>query len=55
MTGGALISPAEEYYKRRVLMLDKSSGLENMGAVQWELTLCLFGIFTLLYFSLWKG
>lgn len=35
--------------------LHKSSGLKNIGGVRWQLMLCLFLIFTIVYFSLWKG
>uniref|UniRef100_A0A674MI44 Transporter n=1 Tax=Takifugu rubripes TaxID=31033 RepID=A0A674MI44_TAKRU len=48
-------SPAEEFYTRNVLELHKSSGLKNLGGVRWQLMLCLFLIFTIVYFSLWKG
>ncbi|XP_026882980.2 solute carrier family 6 member 4b [Electrophorus electricus] len=48
-------SPAEEFYTRNVLELHESSGLENVGVVRWQLMLCLFLIFTIVYFSLWKG
>uniref|UniRef100_A0A8C7XD93 Solute carrier family 6 member 4b n=1 Tax=Oryzias sinensis TaxID=183150 RepID=A0A8C7XD93_9TELE len=48
-------SPAEEFYTRNVLEIHKSSGLKNVGGVRWQLLLCLFLIFTIVYFSLWKG
>ncbi|TDH12877.1 hypothetical protein EPR50_G00050470 [Perca flavescens] len=48
-------SPAEEFYTRNVLEIHKSSGLKNVGGVRWQLMLCLFLIFTIVYFSLWKG
>lgn len=41
--------------RRNVLELHKSSGLKNVGGVRWQLMLCLFLIFTIVYFSLWKG
>nr|XP_020450143.1 sodium-dependent serotonin transporter-like isoform X2 [Monopterus albus] len=40
---------------RNVLEIHKSSGLRNVGGVRWQLMLCLFLIFTIVYFSLWKG
>lgn len=40
---------------RNVLELHKSSGLKNVGGLRWQLMLCLFLIFTIVYFSLWKG
>ncbi|TKS78723.1 Sodium-dependent serotonin transporter [Collichthys lucidus] len=48
-------SPAEEFYTRNVLEIHKSSGLRNVGGLRWQLMLCLFLIFTIVYFSLWKG
>uniref|UniRef100_A0A669DY11 Transporter n=1 Tax=Oreochromis niloticus TaxID=8128 RepID=A0A669DY11_ORENI len=48
-------SPAEEFYTRNVLEIHKSSGLRDVGGVRWQLMLCLFLIFTIVYFSLWKG
>lgn len=41
--------------RRNVLEIHKSSGLRNVGGVRWQLMLCLFLIFTIVYFSLWKG
>lgn len=43
------------FSRRNVLELHKSSGLKNVGGVRWQLMLCLFLIFTIVYFSLWKG
>ncbi|KAG7235241.1 hypothetical protein INR49_002892 [Caranx melampygus] len=51
-------SPAEEFTRkcmRNVLEIHKASGLRNVGGVRWQLMLCLFLIFTIVYFSLWKG
>ncbi|XP_028558581.1 sodium-dependent serotonin transporter-like [Podarcis muralis] len=48
-------SPAEEFYVRKVLELQNSQGLSNVGGIRWQLLLCLFLIFTIVYFSLWKG
>lgn len=33
----------------------KSNGLEYMGAIKPALAVCVFGVFVLVYFSLWKG
>lgn len=41
--------------RRNVLELHESEGLRNVGGVRWQLMLCLFLIFTIVYFSLWKG
>uniref|UniRef100_A0A8C2FP69 Solute carrier family 6 member 4b n=1 Tax=Cyprinus carpio TaxID=7962 RepID=A0A8C2FP69_CYPCA len=48
-------SPAEEFYTRNVLVVHESSGLGDVGYIRWQLMLCLFLIFTIVYFSLWKG
>ncbi|KAG9485959.1 hypothetical protein GDO78_008841 [Eleutherodactylus coqui] len=49
------ISPAEEFYTRLVLQIHKSKGLQELGGVSWQLCLCLLLIFTIVYFSIWKG
>ncbi|BES95894.1 transporter [Nesidiocoris tenuis] len=49
------VSPATEFFKRSVLEQDKSDGLDRMGPVKGSLALCVFAVFLLVYFSLWKG
>ncbi|XP_049543532.1 sodium-dependent serotonin transporter [Anopheles darlingi] len=51
----ALASPAREFFERQVLEQYKSNGLDFMGPVKPSLALCVFGVFVLVYFSLWKG
>lgn len=41
--------------RRKVLEQYKSDGLNYMGPIKPELALCVFGVFVLVYFSLWKG
>uniref|UniRef100_A0A4W3IWV0 Transporter n=1 Tax=Callorhinchus milii TaxID=7868 RepID=A0A4W3IWV0_CALMI len=48
-------SPAEEFFTRKVLQVHRSSGLGDLGGVSWQLALCLLFIFTVVYFSIWKG
>uniref|UniRef100_UPI00398EB07C solute carrier family 6 member 4a isoform X2 n=1 Tax=Pristiophorus japonicus TaxID=55135 RepID=UPI00398EB07C len=48
-------SPAEEFYTRQVLQVHRSHGLEDLGGIRWQLALCLLLIFTVVYFSIWKG
>lgn len=48
-------SPAEEFYTRQVLQVHRSPGLHQLGSVSWQLALCLLFIFTIVYFSIWKG
>ncbi|PKU28778.1 sodium-dependent serotonin hypothetical protein [Limosa lapponica baueri] len=40
---------------RKVLEIQKSGGLYDIGGIHWQLLLCLFLIFSIVYFSLWKG
>lgn len=48
-------SPAHEFYTRHVLQVHRSDGLHHLGSVSWQLALCLLFIFTIVYFSIWKG
>lgn len=41
--------------RRHVLQVQNSHGLSDVGKIRWQLLLCLFLIFTIVYFSLWKG
>ena len=43
------------FYRFGVLEADKSSGIDNIGAIKWELSLCLLGVMVLIYFALWRG
>lgn len=43
------------FYRRHVLEQQRSRGLDFMGPVKPELALCVFAVFILVYFSLWKG
>ncbi|XP_053127589.1 sodium-dependent noradrenaline transporter isoform X2 [Hemicordylus capensis] len=49
------ITPAAEFYERRVLHLHESPGIHNVGLPRWQLTLCLLVVVVVLFFSLWKG
>ncbi|KAI4471178.1 sodium/chloride dependent transporter [Holotrichia oblita] len=48
-------SPAREFFEREVLEQYKSDGLDRMGPIKPALALCVFAVFVLVYFSLWKG
>ncbi|XP_026476557.1 LOW QUALITY PROTEIN: sodium-dependent serotonin transporter-like, partial [Ctenocephalides felis] len=48
-------SPAAEFFERNVLEKYRSDGLDMMGPIKPSLALCVFGVFVLVYFSLWKG
>ncbi|CAD5125285.1 DgyrCDS13529 [Dimorphilus gyrociliatus] len=49
------ISPAQEFFDRHMLELDKADGITNLGNIKWELALCLLAVYVICYFSLWKG
>ncbi|XP_041672100.1 sodium- and chloride-dependent GABA transporter 2-like [Cheilinus undulatus] len=42
-----------EFWQRRVLSI--SSGIENLGHIQWDLSLCLLLAWIICYFCVWKG
>lgn len=42
-------------YRRSVLEQHKSNGLDYMGPIKPSLAFCVFIVFVLVYFSLWKG
>ncbi|CAH8525684.1 unnamed protein product [Dicrocoelium dendriticum] len=57
-TGNASLvvySSTEEYFYRRVLQIQRATGYNDVGPIRWEIALCLMAIFTIVYFSLWKG
>lgn len=41
--------------RRRVLQINQSQGLSDMGSLRPELVACCFLVFVMLYFSLFKG
>lgn len=43
------------HYRRSVLEQHRSNGLDYMGPIKPSLALCVFSVFVLVYFSLWKG
>ncbi|XP_058511991.1 sodium- and chloride-dependent GABA transporter 2 isoform X3 [Ochotona princeps] len=46
-------SPVIEFWERRVLKI--SDGIQHLGAVRWELALCLLLAWVICYFCIWKG
>ncbi|CAG9114764.1 hypothetical protein JYU34_007647 [Plutella xylostella] len=48
-------SAASEYFNRAILELHGSAGLHDLGAVKWDMALCLLAVYIICYFSLWKG
>ncbi|XP_012272981.1 sodium-dependent dopamine transporter [Orussus abietinus] len=48
-------SAAQEYFNRAILELHQSAGLHDLGAIKWDIALCLLIVYLICYFSLWKG
>uniref|UniRef100_H2ZI19 Transporter n=1 Tax=Ciona savignyi TaxID=51511 RepID=H2ZI19_CIOSA len=48
-------SPAQQFFDRHVLEVYKSSGLGDLGPPRWQIVVCLFVVYFILYFCLWKG
>uniref|UniRef100_A0A8D1R1N5 Transporter n=1 Tax=Sus scrofa TaxID=9823 RepID=A0A8D1R1N5_PIG len=46
-------SPVIEFWERRVLKI--SDGIQHLGALRWELALCLLLAWVICYFCIWKG
>ncbi|XP_077458901.1 solute carrier family 6 member 11a [Stigmatopora argus] len=46
-------SSVVEFWRRRVLNI--STGIEDLGNIQWELSLCLLLAWVICYFCVWKG
>jgi len=45
--------PSDEFFHN--FMLDISEGIHDIGAIRWELALCLLLAWTIVYAALWKG
>ncbi|CAH2001028.1 unnamed protein product, partial [Acanthoscelides obtectus] len=48
-------SAASEYFNRAILELHRSQGLHDLGAIKWDIAICLLTVYIICYFSLWKG
>ncbi|XP_011204882.2 sodium-dependent dopamine transporter isoform X1 [Bactrocera dorsalis] len=48
-------SAASEYFNRYILELNRSSGLDDLGPIKWDMAVCLLVVYLICYFSLWKG
>uniref|UniRef100_H2ZFK9 Transporter n=1 Tax=Ciona savignyi TaxID=51511 RepID=H2ZFK9_CIOSA len=49
------ISSSEEYWRNRVLRINKSEGIGDPGTVLWDLVLCLLLAWLIVFFCLIKG
>lgn len=47
------LSPTEDFYERQ--LLEKTSGIEEQGVLQWDLSLILLLCWIIVYFCIWKG
>ncbi|XP_063448143.1 sodium-dependent serotonin transporter-like [Mytilus trossulus] len=45
----------EEFFEYQVLGLNYADALDDVGGVNWILALCLFGVFIIVYFAMWRG
>lgn len=46
-------SSVEEFWRREILGM--TSGVEEVGGIKWDLLGCLFIIWVMVYFAVWKG
>ncbi|XP_046826895.1 sodium- and chloride-dependent GABA transporter ine isoform X1 [Vespa crabro] len=46
-------TPSEDFFDNKVLQI--SSGIEEPGALRWELVACLITAWIMVYFSIWKS
>ncbi|XP_020283660.1 sodium- and chloride-dependent GABA transporter ine isoform X1 [Pseudomyrmex gracilis] len=46
-------TPSEEFFDNKVLQM--SNGIEEPGALRWELVACLITAWIMVYFSIWKS
>lgn len=35
--------------------MNHSEGIHDLGAIKWDMALCLLAVYLICYFSLWKG
>lgn len=49
------VLPAQEYWYYRVLKMDQSEGMYDVGAPMWDLTLCNLFAWAIVFFCLIKG
>jgi len=52
---GARVSPAEEYFKRYMLLMEPDSSLDQLGGLNWRLVGCLFISWLVVLACLIKG
>lgn len=55
LTRNNSVTSADEYFERRMLKSHLSSGIDDIGSIQWELLGCSVIVFLLIYLSIFKG
>nr|CAH8846953.1 unnamed protein product [Trichobilharzia regenti] len=55
LVNSSLATAAREFFEIRMLGVDKSSGFNDYGSIQWEVCGCMFLVNLLLFLSLFKG
>ncbi|KAL3070268.1 hypothetical protein niasHS_016095 [Heterodera schachtii] len=53
--GQQLRTPSQEFYLYSVLESNKSKGMDDLGGIKPSMAFCLFLVFLIVYFALWKG
>lgn len=43
------------FSSRYILELNESNGIHDLGAIKWDMAVCLLIVYLICYFSLWKG
>lgn len=51
----SLLFLKSNYFSRGLLELNQSSGIDDLGAIKWDIAACLLVVYLICYFSLWKG
>ncbi|XP_023683509.2 sodium-dependent proline transporter isoform X1 [Paramormyrops kingsleyae] len=54
-TGGRSLSPTEVFWNEQVLGVVHSSGLQDPGPVRWQLAICLFFAWFIIFLCMLKG
>lgn len=49
------VSSTVEFWERKILQIHLSSGIDDLGGINWQLTLCLIASWVLVYLCICKG
>ncbi|PAA56653.1 hypothetical protein BOX15_Mlig016702g1 [Macrostomum lignano] len=53
--GTCTLSSSEVFFYKKVLEIQNSNGIGDVGGVKPEIAICLVIVFAIVYFSIWKG